>query len=121
MLYDKRWDKKIETRDPFTLESLIAWLEKQPTAKRYDYVDSEGCMLVQYFTAMGFEDVSLDCGGFGHSRDGGDDQEYPAIMARLASAYPWTFGAALGRARAALSAERSPVAQNPSNEEGVVP
>jgi hypothetical protein len=32
MLYDPKWEAK--TTDPFTLESLIAWLEKQAGPER---------------------------------------------------------------------------------------
>jgi hypothetical protein len=42
MLYDKRWEKPEVKADPLTLESLIAWLEKQPSHKKYDFHNCEG-------------------------------------------------------------------------------
>lgn len=39
MLYDKRWDKPEVNADPFSVDSLVAWLEKQPAAKVYCYAD----------------------------------------------------------------------------------
>ena len=66
MLYDKRWDKPEVKADPFSLDSLVAWLEKQPAAKVYCYEDTGVCLLSQYFTAMGFERVFMGCTYFLH-------------------------------------------------------
>ena len=87
MLYDKRWDAKVETKaDPFTLESLIAWLETRNPDERYDWTDGATCMCAQYFNVGALWDSQP-----GVRPDG------------LAVVHPWTFGAALERARAELA------------------
>jgi hypothetical protein len=53
MLYDKRWEKPEVKADPFSLESLIAWLEKQPAQASYDSSCIHHCMLAQWIEAMG--------------------------------------------------------------------
>ena len=89
MLYDKRWDK-VETKDDvLSTASLIAWLEKQPPEKKYDYFNCCGaCLIDQYIGKNTTPD------------------EYASIMDRtnweteVAAPRPHTFGAALERARA---------------------
>ena len=43
--------------DPYSLEALIAWMEKQPRRRRYDWFNIEiglnGCVAAQYFHALG--------------------------------------------------------------------
>lgn len=109
MLYDKRWDKTIETKsDPFSLDTLIGWLEKQPADKVYCYVDNGRCLLAQYFEAMGFKFVSVSPFDFRHHE--ALSTELPDHFNSIASnrsAYEdvieseneYTFGAALNRAR----------------------
>lgn len=113
MLYDPKWEVKT---DPFTLESLIAWLEKQPDSERYDYTCNGHCLMAQYFTAMGFKGVEANPSSVIHR--GGDfplPKWFNAIAlggrcAHFAECnYPngpsdRTFGAALIRSRAALAA-----------------
>jgi hypothetical protein len=101
MLYDKRWDQQTKA-DPFLLESLIAWLEKQPVRKRYCYLDHGRCLLGQYFAAHGFNDVHVigryhPHGAHFIAREG--THAYPGEWDNLASAFPRTFGGALKRAR----------------------
>lgn len=44
----------VETKpDPFSLESLIAWLEKQPTEQTYSFISPSECLLAKYTTAHG--------------------------------------------------------------------
>lgn len=79
--------------DPFTLESLIAWLEKQPARKRYNFVACNGtCLLDRYI-------ADIDGGRLGtvsdHIKTCGGGEAYYSIAATS----PWTFGAALTRAR----------------------
>jgi len=98
MLYDPKWT---ETKaDPLTLESLIAWLEKQPAAKRYGYNNCNGrCLYGQYMASHG---VPWDVCGASESRTARG--EFCSLVYDLvASQRPWTFGAALKRARAAIS------------------
>ena len=100
MLYDaKRWDKQTRA-DPFSLESLIAWLEKQPADNTYCYLDHGYCLLSQYFIAQGMEAVHVfSCGGFKHD---GIDDDYPLEFDVIAAEGVHTFGAALERARSLI-------------------
>lgn len=102
MLYDKRWDKtKV---DPFSLESLVAWLEKMPARKAYDYMGCEGkCLLEQYFASKGFKNVEV--GGSYCRLDDNCIRDLPEAFADLAVEKPRIFGAALTRAKAALAAQ----------------
>ncbi len=56
MLYNPEWTKA----DPLDIKTLIAWLEKQPADKSYNYQDCRGCVLAQYFRAHGFEFAMVD-------------------------------------------------------------
>lgn len=102
MLYNKNWDAKTVTSDPFTLESLIAWLEKQPADQGYEWHNCDGgCLIGLYGAYHGFSwRQMIDC-------PGGDPENTPYAKLTpggLAAAHPRTFGAALIRARAALAA-----------------
>ena len=98
MLYDKRWDKPEVKADPFSLESLIAWAEKQPADKHYDFWCNQ-CYLGQYFEAHGFEVVSIGTGTV-LFRGSTGRMTLPPHFNAIAEATPHTFGAALARARA---------------------
>lgn len=89
--------------DPFSLESLIAWLEKQPADKEYDYYDCDGaCLYGQYGAAirlarpMDAWDRVCDSDCLNNRNHAGD----------IAARTPWTFGAALTRAKRALQESR---------------
>lgn len=56
MLNRIEWDKSKVQADIFSLEGLIAWLEKQPARMEYCYLDNGDCLLGRYFTAMGFKE-----------------------------------------------------------------
>jgi hypothetical protein len=113
MLYDPKWEKQAETKaDPFALETLIAWLEKQPLARQYPYHRGGQCMLAQYFTANGLRNVHMFCDAFWHgdaplpSWIGQDEGIKAGILTALPPLFnfvalmqPHTFGAALQRAR----------------------
>lgn len=94
---------KPETKaDPFTLESLIAWLEKQPADGSYDYGDSGRCLAAQYLLPTG-----LDRSRF-IGRAGPDLEEIIPGLWGIASGFftaphDRTFGDALKRARKALA------------------
>jgi len=103
MLYDPKWEIKT---DPFSLDGLIAWLEKQPAAKTYCYMDTGGCLLHQYFTACGREVDGV--GGTYIDFTDGTTWELSKSFAKVAQGKVGvtnrhTFGAALERARDALS------------------
>lgn len=100
MLYDKRWDKPEVKADPFSLDSLIAWLEKQPADQPYCYENTGKCLHHQYFVAMG---VAL-FGGVGGTRvklKNGRSVDFSQGFIDTACDEPHTFGAALDRARRA--------------------
>lgn len=99
MLYDKRWDKPEVKADPFSLETLIAWAEKQPAAKEYDYW-CHRCYLGQYFEAHGYKINMIGVGTVTFS--GQKTRNLPPHFNHIAMSEPRTFGAALERARAAL-------------------
>lgn len=99
MLYDPKWEKPEIKADPFSLESLIAWLEKQPASAGYCYQSNGNCLLAKYFHAAGYPNAML---GGDYVRLHGVRQrtiiseEFQIIPLRE----PHTFGAALERARA---------------------
>jgi hypothetical protein len=87
MLYDPKWEQQTKA-DPFKIETLIAWLEKQPADCRYDFDNCDGeCLFGLYYTAMGLKwwDEYLEK-HFDHTA--------------IACGWPETFGGALERARA---------------------
>lgn len=115
MLYDhKRWDLEVKA-DPFTLENLIVWLEKQPPEKTYAYNCNGHCLLAQYFTDAGYENVRMFSEGFLHGpkrsrlylRSARKQKSFTPISAEFNQiAAAWqdrTFGGALVRARAVQS------------------
>lgn len=96
MLYDKRWDKKVKA-DLFTLEGLIAWAATQPADREYDWKDCAHCFVGEYVKAVTGNDRPSEEIIFGSL--------FPSIdiYFDVAGERPWTFGAALERAHAALS------------------
>lgn len=91
--------------DPFSLEALVAWLEKQDGATEYDFRDTHskrgGCLFARYATHLGF---STDFNGYVQSlRAWGTYPSDPFSEHRLSSTTPHTFGAAKDRARKLLA------------------
>jgi hypothetical protein len=94
MLYDPKWEVKAEPR---SLESLVAWLEKQPPEKSYSFLEPSTCLVAQWLISNGetnyclfSEEIEAMFGGRGLE-----------IVDGIGPAGEWTFGAALKRARAA--------------------
>lgn len=86
---------KPETKaDPYTIEAMIAWLEKQPANKTYPFMDCfGGCLFAKYLASHG------------HKWQAGDYAMVTEFLPpHVAAMEPWTYGAALERARAAASA-----------------
>lgn len=77
--------------DPFM--SFIAWLEKQRADRIYDYFACDGTCLFDQFVLAVTGKVSRP--GFSHWTICGGYRNYAAI----AKAQPWTYGAAVARAR----------------------
>lgn len=105
MLFDPKWEKPT---DVFSLESLIAWLEKMPTDQTYRYGCNVRCLLARYFTAMGFKAVKANLTFIRH--DGGTfdmPKDFDAIahatFSRFDPETDFSFGGALKRARLALA------------------
>jgi hypothetical protein len=91
MLYDPKWEAPTKI-NLFTLPSLIAWLEKQPPRARYDFWDCEGkCLLDRYVAGIGLR------------RTYSNYTKASAFGSEIACTKPWTFGAALKRAREELT------------------
>lgn len=82
--------------DPFKLETLIAWAEKQPADKRYDYWCNR-CYFGQYFEAHGHQVRMV--GTASVTFNDGETRHFPAGFFDVAFEAPHTFGAALERAR----------------------
>lgn len=98
MFFDPTTKPEVKA-DPFSLESLIAWLEKQPAEESSCYLHSGTCLLSQYFTAQGFKQVNV--GGF-CVHEGPNWKvvgKYSMAFVRIAQTGR-TFGHALERARA---------------------
>ncbi len=93
MLYDKKWDNRVNVH---SIDSLIAWLQKQDAQKTYFYSDTKHCLLAQYYDAMGFDRpfVASD-GWFIHGPNSERVRErYPDDFDAISSG-KCTFGAAL--------------------------
>ena len=101
MLFNPDWSKTETKADPFKLETLIAWLEKQP-AGTYDYTCCKSCLLCQYFTDNGVDFLSVGPGYLRlHDYSSRDlPQSFDDVAGILSGKEGWTFGAALERARA---------------------
>src|SRR6266436_3273472 len=91
MLYDPRWKK-----NDLSLAGLIAWLETKPPDEEYNFTCSQGCCLIaQYMRAQG---VKWDYPA-GYTEAIGKIAQGPWQNFSVANQFPWTFGAALERAR----------------------
>jgi hypothetical protein len=102
MLFNPKW--KVQTKpDVFSLEGLIAWLEKQPAERTYCFEDNGGCLLAQYYLSQGYSQVGI--GGTSVTLDG-KYRQMPDAFSDIPADHPRTFGGALSRARAALSKAR---------------
>lgn len=106
MLYDPKWDKQITKADPFSLSSLIAWLEMQPADREYNFIDVTQCLLTQYFRSHSkrvwiTSNLSVHYKWWLFSWV----KPIPKKFFCIALEHPQTFGAALERARKALAAQ----------------
>jgi hypothetical protein len=99
MLYDPKGEVEVKA-DPLTLESLIAWLEKMPPDDTYDYWCTNGsCLYGQYTHAHG-----IPWSESGHFENRGERAVFcDFVYCEVACEVPYTFGAALGRARKAVA------------------
>lgn len=91
MLFDPKWEKP--KTDPHSLDAVMAWLEQQPADQEYDWFDIKGCLACRYLQFLGESEPWAN----GSYRElFGTIETYHQIAGK----WPWTFGAALERARA---------------------
>ncbi len=82
-----------------SLSGLIQWLEKQPPDEKYDYKDCGGCLLHSYFSSFVKMPKGRGVGG-DYWRDAARNRyNISPAMSEVSIGLPWTFGAALQRAR----------------------
>jgi hypothetical protein len=95
MLQNPNWDKpeqKTETEHPFmSIEHFIAWLEKQPGDRRYEYFSPYHCPIGKYCRANGSDYHAQYWGAEGK-------QKISDWNTYITCGAPWTYGAALNRA-----------------------
>jgi hypothetical protein len=51
MFFDPGTKREVKA-DPLSLDSLIAWLEKQPSGEPYCFMSNGHCLLAQYFAEV---------------------------------------------------------------------
>jgi hypothetical protein len=98
MLYNPKWNAP--GTDIFSLDSLIAWLEKQPAEREYDYVDGRVCMMNQYLSAHGIRVAGVAADYYRAEPLSYVRVPLPHSFIDIALRGPATFGAALARAKA---------------------
>src|ERR1700676_290479 len=102
MLYDPKWEKPA---DVFSLESLTAWLEKQPEDKTYNYMNCDGeCLFGQYITTCGF-DWRTEVKGSRCFNNPRLEEFKRLVYYKITEPRPHAFGAALERPRKALASQ----------------
>jgi hypothetical protein len=83
------------TKKAWDLKDFIKWLKTRPADETYDYTEPTKCAIAQYRNARGIQPVALKSGEIPHP--------FYMIVHPPYRSEPWTFGAALKRARAALN------------------
>lgn len=88
----------------FSLDALIAWLEKKPADEEYNYTDGKSCLVYQYLTDAGMSISHVTAGRY-FTTPYTIGANYPGTFNQIAYGN-WetgpngrTFGAALQRAR----------------------
>ena len=100
MLYDKRWEKKV---DPINIATLITWLEQRPAKDTYVFSDCDGmCLYAQYLSSFGHP-AQQDFGKYEPKLFNLFERLHQEPFYSIASTRPWKFGKALERARKALA------------------
>ncbi|MGO8241246.1 hypothetical protein ACC806_34480 [Rhizobium ruizarguesonis] len=89
-------------RPIFDNKSLIEWLGKKAPTKRYDYMDGSCCLIAQYLQYRGIKDAAVDSKiAILPGRESAS--VLPDGWNAIARTGPWTFGAALTRAKERLA------------------
>lgn len=85
-------------RHPLSLEAFTDWLATMPADETYQYCYNGSCAIAQYLRACGFRNAYVDPFNWSE-RPGGPTKRLPHHWNDIAWTEPWTFGAALSRAR----------------------
>lgn len=80
-----------------SIYGLISWLEKQPAETEYPYYNPRDCVICRYLRATRRWKAPWTKMLYGDVFDSGDQYR------RVCGTYPWTFGAALARAKQEVS------------------
>lgn len=93
MLFYPHWQRDKQL-GPISLRAIIAWLAKQPAAEEYAFGLIDSCPMAQFLRASGAWNCRVDLERCAAS--------WQSELAAIFGALPFTFGAALERARVAL-------------------
>lgn len=95
MFVETKREGEAQTEHPlWSLRGLIAWLEMKPAETAYNWLSIDHCVVAQYLRDK--TGKNNPAGAYSFDR-------LPKYF-EVACELPWTFGAALARARAALAA-----------------
>ena len=87
----------------FSVTGLIAWLETQDPATKYDYLSNDDCLLCRYFRARGIPlSGFVPMGSVTWGDAAGNDHILPPELNHVGRGRPHNYGAALARAKATL-------------------
>jgi len=90
----------------FSLEGLISWLETQPPEARYAYHNPRECLMYEYLKERGVP-LHSTAGDYWRDKEQKAHHVIPAeINKGIVAMLPFTYGAALQRARELLAEER---------------
>lgn len=106
MLYNPDWQKLESKIDIFSVSGLKTWLETKEQSAGYHYGDIHNCLLSQYFRAQGYRWAYCGSDIVSYSVFFLPPLFYkriPSEMNEISIRRPWTFGAALDRARKAIA------------------
>ena len=103
MLYDPKWEKQTKA-DPLTLAGLIAWLETKPSEGTYDWWNVGGCLLCNYLRETFGVQMPSSQAWSGHDSFGPNTLGPSWGYYEVCQTKPWTYGAALERARKHIAA-----------------
>ena|SRR5689334_22224193 len=95
MLYDPKWEIQT-TIEPISLVAFIAWLETKNPGQEYNYMNCSGaCLIDQYGDSFGLKHLASHGSHLEKIFGGPMWRGYHYVCGDT----PWTFGAALERAR----------------------
>ena len=110
MLYNPKWQQPDKVYQGVSLRELIAWLETMPANEQYEFMFAGICAIARFLESKGAspEDRVVD---FGAGLTPDDDSYWLGLrpgdegywLLQIVSNRPYTFGAALERARTAAS------------------